>query len=164
MDGSTIPIPSLVRALLRYGVLRPYEDIKLDSTLYMRRWWLHGDEKRREAKQITAGVHHIVHEDSDRDMHTHPCSFISIVLWGWYRERLPRSQHQSYLLDSTKTIERVRRPGSVAMRRDVDRHMITEVSPNGALTLVIWLKKTGSWGFATKDGFVNWRHYKRGQS
>lgn len=149
----------MISALLRIGVLRPYFDIYIRGDLYMRRWWIRGDDVAREAGKITAGVHHIVRPDHDRDMHTHPCSFLSIVLRGWYRERLPVSQQQAYFDDETRYVERVRRFGSIALRRVTDRHLISEVAPGGAWTLVIWFRKRGSWGFATKDGFVNWRNY-----
>lgn len=149
----------MIGALVRIRVLRPYFDIYIKGDLYMRRWWLRGDDLAREAGKITAGVHHIVRPDEDRDMHTHPCSFLSIVLWRWYRERLPESQQQPYFDDETRYVERVRRFGSIALRRVSDRHLISEVAPGGAWTLVIWFRKRGSWGFATKDGFVNWRNY-----
>lgn len=106
-------------------------------------------------------LHHIAREDRARDFHTHPASFISVVLSGWYRERRPIDQAQHYALDRTNYFDVVRRPGSIAFRRGRDRHTIAEVSPGGAWTLVIWLRKDGSWGFAVEDGrLVNWRDYE----
>lgn len=151
----------MIATLLRLGVLRPYFDIYLNGALYMRRWWLRGDDKARDAGAITAGVHHIILPDIDRDHHNHPCTFISAVLWGWYRERLPRSQHQHPVFDQDHYVEKVRRAGSIALRRASDRHSISEVAPGGAWTLVIWFRKQGSWGFWTSGGFVPHREYDR---
>lgn len=145
-------------------LLRPYFDIYLGRSLYMRRWWLFGSEQARDQGEITCGVHHIVRPDADRDMHTHPCTFISLVFWGWYLERLPRHQSQAYERDAIDYVVRLRFPLSVAVRRSTDRHMITNVSPRGAWTVILWLRKQGSWGFCqqTDNRFVPWREYQRG--
>lgn len=121
--------------------LRPYFDIYFQNSLYMRRWWIFGDEAARDAGKITVGLQHIVRRDRAPDMHTHPCTFISIVLWRWYRERRPRRQRQSAMIDDLEFIERIRWPGSIALRRSTDRHNITEVAPGGVWTLIIWLRK-----------------------
>ena len=149
----------ILKALLFLRVLRPYFDIYINGDLYMRRWWLRGDDIKRETGTITAGVHHIVSPDRDSDMHTHPCTFISVILWGWYLERLPRDQRQDPRLDDIHTYTRVRLPLSIAVVRATDRHSIATVSPGGVWTLVIWLRKQGSWGFWTAEGFVPWRQY-----
>lgn len=111
-------------------------------------------------RRIAGRLHHIAREDRARDYHTHPATFVSIVIRGWYRERRPLTQDQDYELDQTCYFDVVRRPWSIAIRLAEDRHTITEVSPGGAWTLVFWLRKRGSWGFATKAGFVNWRSYE----
>ena len=149
----------MISSLVRLGVLRQYFDIYINGDLYMRRWWLRGDEVKRDKGEITVGVHHIVKEDRDSDMHTHPCTFISFIFWGWYRERLPLSQAQDAELDETHSRIRLRLPLSIAVVRATDRHSIAQVSKGGVWTLVIWLKKQDSWGFWTKDGFVPWRQY-----
>lgn len=149
----------MIPALLHLRILRPYFDIYICDLLYMRRWWLIGDEARRDKGEITVGVHHIVKEDRDSDMHTHPCTFISVIFWGWYRERLPLSQSQHPELDEAHSRIRLRLPLSIAVVRATDRHSIAKVSPGGVWTLVIWLRKQDSWGFWTRDGFVPWRHY-----
>jgi hypothetical protein len=168
----------ILRLLRWWGARRPYFNIvSLDGSLYMGRWWLFGGShplrddrletgwKRNRLDawigQFVAGrLHHIAREDRARDYHTHPATFISIVIAGWYRERRPTSQEQDYELDQLCYFDVVRRPWSIAIRRAEDRHTIAEVSPGGAWTLVFWLRKRGSWGFATPSGFVNWRSYE----
>lgn len=170
-----------LRILRRLGERRPYFHIHGDDdSLYMGRWWVLGgshpirDDRpdfllgwnrgRLDAwigKFVAVRLHHIVREDRCRDHHTHPASFISIVLGGWYRERRPYRQQQHAILDPIEFTDTLRRPGSIAFRRASDRHTITEVSPGGAWTVVIWLRKRGSWGFVTPDNrLVPWREYE----
>ncbi len=155
----SIPSKILLAAARRFA--KPYHDIFHHGDLYMRRWWLLRDENARRAGKVTVGLHHIVRPDVDRDMHTHPATFISLVFWGWYKERLPLDQRQSSLVDEDAYRDVVRRAGSIAVRRASDRHCITEVAPEGAWTIVIWFRKQGSWGFWRVDNgeFVPWRKY-----
>lgn len=149
----------IIRAL---ATRHPYFDIYHRGSLYMRRWWLLGNEKLRESGHVTVGLHHIVRADADRDMHTHPCSFVSFIVKGWYRERTPRLQGQHSGLDDTEYVEVKRSRFSFAFRRFSDRHYITEVSPGGVWTVVIWFRKQGSWGFWLPCGsFTPWRDYER---
>lgn len=175
-------MPKILTLLQRIGARRPYFHLYgRDGSLYMGRWWLLGgshqsrdqDQGRPVARTWTRGVldaligaliairlHHIAREDRARDHHTHPASFISIVIRGWYREKRPADQRQPACLDGTRGLEIVRRAGSIAFRRAADRHTITQVSNGGCWTVVLWFRKRGSWGFATKEGFVDWRDYK----
>lgn len=177
----------LLRLLRRWGARRPYFNIvsEEDGSLYMGRWWLFGGSgfslsdrvPRDDRSELTRGwqrgwldaligfwmaarLHHIAREDRARDYHTHPAGFISLVLWGWYRERRPKDQGQHYSLDQTEYFDTLRKPWSIAYRPARHRNTITEVSPGGAWTIVIWFAKEGSWGFAIKTGeLVNWRDY-----
>lgn len=168
----------ILKFLLWWGSHRPYFDIiGNDGSLYMGRWWLFGGSNRARDDRPDTGwhrgrvdawigrfvagrLHLIAREDRTRDFHTHPASFISIVIAGWYRERRPLHQAQDYVHDTRRFVDTIRRPGSIAFRRWSDRHTITQVSPGGAWTFVIWFGKRGSWGFATKKGFINWRRYE----
>lgn len=176
----------ILKGLQRMGARRPYFDILgADGSLYMGRWWLFGGsgfsldtgdprDDRTLAQRgwkrtgldaaigllVAARLHHIAREDRARDFHTHPCSFVSIVVSGWYIERTPKNQAQPAHFDVTQYRDIVRRAGSIAFRRGSDRHTITEVSPGGCWTIFLMGKKSGSWGFWTKAGFINWRNYK----
>jgi hypothetical protein len=172
----------ILKILQRIGARRPYFNIYgADGSLYMGRSWLFGgsntgrdsDDNRPEprtwargrfdawiGKYIAGRLHYIAREDRARDLHTHPASFISIVIAGWYVERRPKTQRQPASLDDRHCFDTARRPGSIAFRRAADRHTIVEVSPGGAWTVVIWFRKQGGWGFWTKNGFVHWRNYE----
>lgn len=174
----------ILRFLRWLGVKRPYWDIYgSDGTLYMGRWWLLGgsarirddDDRRRSTpwswkrgrldalvgRFFAVRLHHIAREDRARDLHIHPCAFISVIVGGWYVERLPRSQSQDPGLDTTDYVDVLRLPGSIARRRATDRHTIVRVSPGGAWTLFLMGKKErqGDWGFWTPAGFVKARDY-----
>lgn len=177
----------ILKTLRAIGRRRPYFDIiGEDASLYMGRWWLFGgsgfsletgaprDDRSASARGwkrgvldailglwIAARLHHIAREDRACDLHTHPVKwFISYVAAGWYIERVPLSQDQSPELDETHYRDIVRRAGTIAFRRGSDRHTITEVSPGGAWTVFIMGQKNSSWGFWTRNGFVNWRDYE----
>jgi len=172
----------ILRILRWWGNRRPYWHIvRADGSLYMGRWWLFGgsfgqrdsDEGRPIAREwdktrfdaligskVAARLHHIASEDRGRDLHTHPFSFVSIVVAGWYIERTPLSQAQDPSLDGIHYRDRLRKAGSIARRRATDRHTIIEVSPGGVWTVFIMGRKAGSWGFWTDTGFVPWRNYR----
>lgn len=111
-------------------------------------------------------VHWLRRPDQDRDCHDHPWWFLSLVLWGWYRERRQDIQERFLFSDSRK------RRGwlSLAFRKATDIHMITEVAPT-TITLIITGKKSRSWGFWKErvkynrhaliqtHQFVPWREY-----
>lgn len=173
----------ILRLLRWWGARRPYFNILgADGSLYMGRWWLFGgsDEKRDEddrrpagmtrlwcrgwldamiGRVVAARLHHIAREDRARDLHSHPFDFVSIIVGGWYIERLPLDQDQNPLLDLTCYREIVREPGSVAYRRATDRHTIVAVSPGGAWTVCVVGRHKNRWGFHTAAGFVHPRNY-----
>lgn len=176
----------ILSLLKRWGARRPYFDIRgADGSLYMGRWWIFGgsgvdprtgqprDDRDDAARGWTrtrldawigryfaARLHWIAREDRARDFHNHPCSFVSIVIKGWYIERLPLRQDQPAAHDRRYYRDVLRGPWSIAFRRAEDRHTIVHVSPGGAWTIFAMGRKRGSWGFFTRRGFVNWRSYE----
>lgn len=98
-------------------------------------------------------LHRIHTPDMDRDPHTHPWAFASVVLSGGYRETVWDDPGESW-----KCRRRERGRFSVGSLNRVQAHRITEVS--GVLwTLVVTGPRRGSWGFWTQDGFVDWKKY-----
>jgi len=88
-------------------------------------------------------LHYFV-DDESRKMyyHCHPWWFLSLVLWGWYKEARP------FIPDKTRRI------GSLVYRSRHDTHFISEVRDEGCWTLVLTGPKTKSWGFYR---YHNWR-------
>jgi hypothetical protein len=100
---------------------------------------------------------HDIHEpDGDRDPHNHPWSFLSIVLRGYYVERL-------YIHPDTRRGEyREQRWRWLSLHRMGRRsaHRIVEAGP-GLKTLIITGPRQSGWGFFTDDGsFVPWQEYE----
>lgn len=119
---------------------------------------------------------HVFHaSDPGREPHDHPFDFVSLVLWGRYREHQYHVHYRDYnqfwldqcCWDMNGTI---RRPPSVARRCCRDIHRVTLLGGKRCVTLV-WrsrykrLHEDGSpeWGFYLNDGtFVPHEEYHRG--
>lgn len=90
-------------------------------------------------------LHHILRSDEDPDLHDHPWNFVSLILWGGYLEVLPAG------------VMRMMRPGSVVRHRATDSHQLILDRP--AWTLVFVTGKKRTWGFHTRNGWMNFRDY-----
>lgn len=95
-------------------------------------------------------LHHIVKEDVDTDLHDHPWSFFSILLWGSYWELFPSEERTKH-----------RHVRWFNFKRAEDAHTITWLSTRrtGVWTLVFLGPKRRSWGFYTSKGWIPWRQY-----
>lgn len=86
-------------------------------------------------------LHHILRSDEDFELHDHPWSFVSIVLWKGYIEVLP------------KLTRRVR-AGSIVRHRAEDAHRLILDTP--AWTLVFVTGKKRLWGFHGQEGWLSY--------
>ncbi len=101
-------------------------------------------------------VHDIHEDDGDRPQHSHPWTFISIILRGSYLERLypdPIGRPNYYVLNEYNRWTWHR------MGRDT-AHRIVDASP-GLKTLIITGKRQASWGFFVDGKLVDWADYER---
>lgn len=100
-------------------------------------------------------VHHIYLTDSQRDPHDHPWVFRTFVLRGGYTERLHTipnvSLNYSYL-QFHKRFSWHKMPLDQA-------HKIVLLNDK-TVTLVFVGKRRRSWGFFTRDGFIDWTEYR----
>lgn len=90
--------------------------------------------------------------DPQPDLHDHPNDFLSLLVWGSYREEVPTS-------DQPENLE-VRKVRFFNIVRAEDRHRLVEVS-NPTITLVVANKVRRDWGFWVDGEFVPWRTYDR---
>lgn len=101
-------------------------------------------------------VHDIYEPDADRHPHNHPWSFISIVLRGYYTERLYpeplKDLNDSYLLRRTYMRWSWHKMGRSSA------HRIIHASP-GLKTLILVGPRRSNWGFFTDKGYVPWQQY-----
>lgn len=131
-------------------------DIVHNGSLYMSRWrffnaprWLGGWGLR---------VHRIVRSDMDRELHDHPFSFLSIILWGGYWElsHAPKCPSSIGHHEACRLEERYR-VGSFVFRRAEHAHRLVLSRP--AWTFVIRGPIRKRWGFYTAEGWLPWREW-----
>ena len=121
--------------LLKWGEI--LGDLKC---VYMRRWILN-------LGLFTIRLHVFHRSDEDRALHDHPWWFVSLLLWGSYRE---------HTVDGTTPWRRV---GSIAFRRATHRHRV-EIKPGSkCITFVISGPIRRMWGFWKNGGFWPYKDY-----
>lgn len=101
-------------------------------------------------------VHDIYEPDGDRDSHTHPWSFMSIVLRGSYTELL--WEHPDDLQRWGPVAKTYGRFSLHKMGRGA-AHRITHAAP-GLKTLIITGPRQATWGFYVDGKFVEWNNYE----
>ncbi len=106
-------------------------------------------------------LHLIYRPDQQRDLHDHPWSFLSLVLWGSYVEDVPTEPCCGPCrCDDCDADREPRRVRWVNWKRAEDRHAITWVSSRPIVTLVFCGAIRRSWGFWTKKGWVRHDRYE----
>lgn len=132
-------------------------------------------------------LHHILRSDDDRDLHDHPWSFLSIILWGGYwehRERdcparpLDGGPHLAFERERGGARNLVRNycrycglaranwtrrtwygPGAILWRPLPSVHRLELPAGRTAWSLVFTGPKRREWGFHTVCGFIPWFTY-----
>lgn len=124
----------------------------LDGNQYLIRWTLVG------TPWFSVMLHKFLRSDADRCLHDHPWGFVSVILSGGYYEETPEGKFW-------------RRPGSVLFRPAKWRHRVflevRERIVGGRLfvytvkpwTLVIRGRRSRTWGFWTKNGWMKWTDF-----
>lgn len=101
-------------------------------------------------------LHDIHKDDGDRAPHNHPWPFLSLVVRGYYVERVypdPIGRPEHYIL-KTHTAHFVHRMGTGAA------HRIVDASP-GLRTLIVTGPRRASWGFFEHGEYTDWADYER---
>ena len=141
------------------------------ESFYMRRFWLFNPYSREDniptlrltlklgrwkkvlAFPISIRVHHIMREDRERDLHSHPWNARSVILKGHYVE-----ERESAHTPTGKQLF-LRRPGATMKLGCGDYHRICEVGPAGTWTLFISGPWRQVWCFKVKGVPIPWRQY-----
>lgn len=122
--------------------------------LYLRRWFLY------ENKNGSLYLHRIVRSDDDKDPHTHPWSFISLILWSGYFDLAYKIEHglhgHKYLSCTIEQTKMFR-----IYRRDATHlHKAMLFKPSWSLVWVNTYDKENEWGFVLSNGtLVPYREY-----
>lgn len=105
-------------------------------------------------------LHRIYRPDNQRDLHDHPWSFLSLILWGWYEEAVPREATCGPCdCEDCKPDRATRCVRWFNWKRAEDSHAIRFVSRKPVWTLVFCGPARRIWGFYTKKGWVAWNEY-----
>ncbi len=113
-----------------------------DGVLHFRRWRI------LSLPFLKINLHGIYMHDEDKHLHNHPWNFISIVLKGWYSERLEGDKIN------------VRYPGNIAMRKKDAFHKIDSLQSKSIYTLNFMWGKQEVWGYKVKGKFVDHETYR----
>lgn len=111
-------------------------DIYFGGSVYMRRW------KLVDRSFFGVRLHNILRSDSDRELHDHPFTFLSIILRGGYFEHTADGRRTWY------------GPGSVVVRSGEALHRLE--LPRPAWTLVLRGPNRRTWGYLTPTGWRAW--------
>ena len=126
-------------ARTEWGLFRKFL-IGLDGDLYLWRLSL------ITTPWFSVKLHRIFRPDRQRDLHDHPWTFLSIILFGSYTEDTPGG---------------VKRRRWWNWKRAEDSHSIKTVSRSPVWTLVFCGPRRRVWGFHTPKGWVSWKDYEK---
>lgn len=115
-----------------------WRDIIKDKRLYMRRFYLF------RSSRVSIFLHYLARGDEDQHLHSHPWSFIAILLSGTYLEEDAQGFHRKY-------------PFIPRFRKAEYQHRLHLAKP--IWTLFIHFKRRRRWGFQVGDQEVYWREY-----
>lgn len=134
---------------------------RYDGAVYLDRWgvqipWLGG-----------IFLHRMDAADPGLDLHDHPWSFLTFVIWGGYTEERALVREAPLLASiaehwpdtCTRGVVENRRPFTWRLMRLDECHRITRLHRRRAWTLVFIGPVRRSWGFYLPSGYIGERQY-----
>jgi hypothetical protein len=153
--SATVSMPAPGRWIALLVRRQPHQVIGEHDAPYLLRWFL---IPHNPIANIY--LHKFLRSDNDSALHDHPWAFLSVILGRGYKE-------------ITKGGIRLRRPGSIALRRATHRHRVS-LSRNAAgseipcWTVIVTGPRLRQWGFwctqssPHPDKFIPWREFGAG--
>jgi hypothetical protein len=170
------------------------DDPSPDKAVFLKRWFIIRAEgastppRKRPLLNLTRVrkdggmvlLHKFVRSDADRELHDHPWSFTSLILWrGYFEEvedmvKLWSSEKNDWIevpgceVDLTSLTglmpfelsHRERRwPLTVLRRKATHRHRVHLIDEKPSWSLVFTEAKNRSWGFWRNGIFIPWREF-----
>lgn len=89
---------------------------------------------------------HIFHRSDSPDLHDHPWSFATCILWRGYVEETPNGKKRCW-------------PGTILLRPAKWIHRVELVNKKRSITLVFRGPYVREWGFYTAHGWLRWVEY-----
>jgi hypothetical protein len=139
------------------------KEIDGKKVLYLRRWFIYGNDKPGRTKGRLC-LHKICRSDDDRDPHTHPWGFWTLIVKGGYIDEQWHIKMRQTIPGMNKMVRHGPvyehlTPGKLAYRRPEHLHRV-RLYVSDAFGLVpkpswnlVWMKAPErSWGFVTADG------------
>ena len=125
--------------------------------VYLYRWTL----LRIGKSGVGVYLHKFVGDDWCLDLHDHPKRFISIGLWGGYREHTPLEELPGYgdPNDPLTAYEEFRAPWVRTFPAEWRHRISGPTSERPCWTLAIVGPAVREWGFWGRAGWVPWRDY-----
>jgi hypothetical protein len=141
----------------RAGLYRRLTLRRADGEVYLDRWSITHDR--------IGGVmlHRMQAPDPGVDLHDHPWSFVSVVLWGGYVELRADTRDASVIAQAAEQnpqrftyrgVPVARRPGSIRTMRLDECHTVARLFRRTSWTLVIKGPRRRLWGFYLPTGYM----------
>lgn len=134
---------------------------RYDGQVFLDRWGIEHDR--------IGGVflHKMSAPDPGKDLHDHPWSWVSIVLWGGYTEERAPTREAPVMAEIAARWPDTSGPGaeghrswlSVRSLRLDECHRITALDRRTCWTLLVHGPRQRSWGFYLPTGWVDERTY-----
>ena len=115
----------------------PMKTIIVNGSPYLERYFV---TELTDGTQIW--LHRFFTNDSERHLHTHPWSAVSIILDGWYMEE-------------TKQGGQYYKQGDVNIITPDKLHRVVEVHPDTWTMMIVDAPRHDTWAFIEEDGSTN---------
>ena len=104
---------------------------------------------------------HIFHRSDADELHDHPWSFLSIILWRGYVEVTQKFAAYSSIDGKLFEVRARKRkwPGMILFRKANHAHRVELIGGKKAVTLVIFGPREREWGFFTRQGWQRFTDY-----
>jgi hypothetical protein len=143
MNSSPLAIERLMQRLGKRPKLIYGCDAQGDAgTVYMARYFIF------RTRAVNCYLHVFHRSDTDRAMHDHPWSFVSILLWRGYLEHTPDGVRRKL-------------PGMVLYRPAEWTHYVELIDGKPAVSLVFVARKRRDWGFHLDGKWIQWQQFFR---
>ncbi len=121
---------------------------------YLYRWWV-----IPRNKYLNIYLHKFLRSDDDRALHDHPWPSLGVILWGRYREHMPKDRYNWIKHGNRDQIVKTRYPLQPVYRNANHIHRIELMQGKPVWTLFLTGSWTRDWGFWCDFGFRGYKEF-----